>query len=108
MLKGNYLVLEKQLEIDAIKMKKEVEELELMILEIEGTIDEELKQTGRGLVEIKSRFQSSNKLQRTMCEEIWSEIIAKDWAMSVLHVCHMGILINTGLNAEKYFLPWPM
>nr|GEU36893.1 kinesin-like protein KIN-12D [Tanacetum cinerariifolium] len=106
MLMGSNSVLEKQLETDTITMKKELEELELMILEIQGTVDEELKQTGSDLVEIKSRFQSSNKLQRTICEEIWSEIIAKDWAMSVLHVCHMGILIDTvtGLNAEKSLL----
>ncbi|GJX38687.1 kinesin-like protein KIN-12D [Tanacetum coccineum] len=106
MLTGSYSVLEKQLETDTITMKKEVEELELTILEIQGTVDEELKQTGSDLVEMKSRFQDSNKIQRTMCEEIWSEIIAKDWAMSVLHVCHMGILIDTvtGLNAEKSLL----
>uniref|UniRef100_A0A0E0FDL7 Kinesin motor domain-containing protein n=1 Tax=Oryza meridionalis TaxID=40149 RepID=A0A0E0FDL7_9ORYZ len=55
---------------------------------------------------MKSKLQQFAELARTWLEENWLEIIGKDCAVSVLHLCHMGILLEriTGLNAENGFL----
>ncbi|XP_017698849.2 kinesin-like protein KIN-12F [Phoenix dactylifera] len=55
---------------------------------------------------LKAQVQHFAQSSRTWLEEIWSEIIGRDCAVSVLHLCHMGILLErlTGLNAENDFL----
>ncbi|KAF8406359.1 hypothetical protein HHK36_008446 [Tetracentron sinense] len=55
---------------------------------------------------LKSQLLHSTNLMRSCLEDIWSEIIIKDCAVSVLHLCHMGILLETvtGLNAENGLL----
>lgn len=55
---------------------------------------------------LKAQVQHFAQSARSWLEEIWSEIIGKDCAVSVLHLCHMGILLErlTGLNAENGFL----
>ncbi|KAJ6419585.1 hypothetical protein OIU84_029653 [Salix udensis] len=55
---------------------------------------------------LKALVLDSGKLVRSWLEDVWSEIIVKDSAVSVLHLCHMGILLETvtGLNAEKGLL----
>nr|XP_043618816.1 kinesin-like protein KIN-12D [Erigeron canadensis] len=99
MLKDSYSLLEKQL-------KLEVEELECMILHIQATVDEDLMAMTSGFLDVKSRFHDTNKSVQTWCEEIWSEIIAKGWAISILHVCYMGVLKESvsGFSAENSLL----
>ncbi|GMH13425.1 hypothetical protein Nepgr_015266 [Nepenthes gracilis] len=55
---------------------------------------------------IKFQFQEHMKLMLSWLEEIWSEIILKDCAVSVLHFCHMGILLEAvnGFNTENSLL----
>lgn len=55
---------------------------------------------------LKALVLDSGKLVRSWLEDVWSEIIVKDSAVSVLHLCHMGILLETvtGLNAENGLL----
>ncbi|PKU76572.1 hypothetical protein MA16_Dca001176 [Dendrobium catenatum] len=46
-------------------------------------------------------------IESRMClEEIWLDFIGKDCAASVLHLCHVGVLLEriTGLNGEICFL----
>jgi len=54
----------------------------------------------------KSHFLCSTKLIQPWLEKIWSEIISKDCAMSVLHLCHIGGLLETvtGMHAENGLL----
>ncbi|KAI3702462.1 hypothetical protein L6452_28200 [Arctium lappa] len=106
MHKENYEVLEQRFEADTMRMKKEVEELEGMILQIQSSIDEDLMPTASDFFCMKSQLRDSSKLIQSWLEDIWSEIIAKDCAVSVLRVCHMGILLQTvtGLNAENGLL----
>ncbi|CAH1450375.1 unnamed protein product [Lactuca virosa] len=97
----SYSILETQIETDTISMKKEVEEIEHMILEIQAK--------NQDLIPKPSDFDNIKSCVHEMLtwhEEIWCEIIAKDWVVSVLHVCHMGILMETlsGLNVEKSLL----
>ncbi|XP_023769643.1 kinesin-like protein KIN-12D isoform X1 [Lactuca sativa] len=98
-LKENY-------EEDIMGMKKEVRELEGMIMEIQSLVDKDLMPTVSDLFSMKSHLHDSSKLIHSWLEDIWSEIIMKDCAVSVLHVCHMGILLQTvtGLNAENGLL----
>ncbi|XP_026456859.1 kinesin-like protein KIN-12D isoform X2 [Papaver somniferum] len=55
---------------------------------------------------LKSKVVQSTSLTRSWLEDIWSEIIAKDCAVSVLHLCHVGVLLEAviGLNAENGLL----
>ncbi|KAI3509543.1 hypothetical protein L1887_24905 [Cichorium endivia] len=99
----SYSILEEEIEKDTVKMNEEVEEIESVILEIKARNQDFVKmEMGSDFYDIKSCL---NDLL-TWHEEIWCEIIAKDWAVSVLHVCHMGILMETvsGLNVEKGLL----
>ncbi|KAI3708036.1 hypothetical protein L2E82_37041 [Cichorium intybus] len=98
-LKENY-------EADIMGMKKEVGELEGMIMEIQSLVDKDLMPTVSDLFSMKSHLHDSSKLIHSWLEDIWSEIIMKDCAVSVLRVCHMGILLQTvtGLNAENSLL----
>ncbi|KAD4179211.1 hypothetical protein E3N88_27802 [Mikania micrantha] len=93
-------------ETDTKEMKKEIEELEGMIFQVHSTIDQDLMPAASNFFCIKSRIQDSSKLVQSWIEDIWSEIVAKDCAVSVLRVCHMGILLEmiTGLNAENRLL----
>ncbi|XP_020525578.1 kinesin-like protein KIN-12F isoform X2 [Amborella trichopoda] len=56
--------------------------------------------------ELRFGLLNSTNLSKSWLEDIWSEIIGKDCAVSVLHLCHMGILLQTvtGLNAEIGFI----
>ncbi|KAI3755534.1 hypothetical protein L1987_55337 [Smallanthus sonchifolius] len=93
-------------ETDTMGMKKEIEELEGMISQTHSFVDQDLMPTASELFCIKSQVQESSKLIRSWVEDIWSEIIAKDCVVSVLRVCHMGILLEmvTGINAENGLL----
>ncbi|KOM31824.1 hypothetical protein LR48_Vigan01g138000 [Vigna angularis] len=55
---------------------------------------------------LKSQCLYSTNLIQPWLEKIWSEIVFKDCAMSVLHLCHMGILLETvtGMHAENGLL----
>lgn len=95
-----------QLASDLIETKALVVELEDMIAEIQTTSNESFKFLSSDLHNLKSQSFESSKLVRPWLEDIWSEIIVKDCAVSVLHLCHMGILLETvmGLNAENGLL----
>nr|GFC24603.1 kinesin-like protein KIN-12D [Tanacetum cinerariifolium] len=98
-LKNNY-------EKDTTEMKKEVEELEGMILEIKSAIDNDLMPTASDFFCMKSQIHDSSKLIQSWVEDVSSEIIAKDCELTVLRVCHMGMLLQAvnGLNAENSLL----
>ncbi|QCD83147.1 kinesin family member 15 [Vigna unguiculata] len=55
---------------------------------------------------LKSQCLYSTNLIQPWLEKIWSEIVFKDCALSVLHLCHMGILLETvtGMHAENGLL----
>jgi len=55
---------------------------------------------------IKSSVQDAVKFMHSSLEELWSQIFMKDCALSVLHLCHMGVLVEavTGLNTENGLL----
>ncbi|KAM0008652.1 putative plus-end-directed kinesin ATPase [Helianthus debilis subsp. tardiflorus] len=95
-----------QFETDTMGMKKEIEELEGMIVQTRSIVDQDLIPIASDFFCVKSRIQDSSKLIQSWIEDIWSEIIAKDCVVSVLRVCHMGILLEmvTGLNAENGLL----
>ncbi|KAF3435686.1 hypothetical protein FNV43_RR22777 [Rhamnella rubrinervis] len=91
---------------DLIETNALVVELEDMIAEIQTTSKESFMFLSSDFHSLKSQIFDSSKLVRSWLEDIWSEIIVKDCALSVLHLCHMGILLETvmGLNAENGLL----
>ncbi|GFQ03855.1 phragmoplast orienting kinesin 2 [Phtheirospermum japonicum] len=95
-----YVNLEKQYDTDFDIMKRTLSELENVITEVKNT------SVSFDFLSVKSQFQESTESIRTLLEDVWSEIIVKDCALSVLHLCHMGILLETAnrLNAENGLL----
>ncbi|XP_011088306.1 kinesin-like protein KIN-12D [Sesamum indicum] len=102
----NYGELEKQYDTDFVTMKGMLVELEDVISEFQTTSMEEWMSVAADFRSVKSQLHDSTRSIRTLLEEVWSEIIVKDCAVSVLHLCHMGILLETanGLNAENGLL----
>lgn len=88
------------------QLVSEVVDLESVISEVKTAFKENSKLLDSDFHTIKGLLYDSSKLVRTCLEDIWSEIIVKDCAVSVLHLCHMGILLETvtGLNAENGLL----
>lgn len=101
-----YELLESQFHSNLEETRNLVQVLEDIVSKLQTSFKEELMSVVSDIHCVKSQFLHSANLTRTWLEDIWSEIIRKDCAMSVLHLCHIGILLETvtGLNAENSFL----
>ncbi|CAI9764401.1 unnamed protein product [Fraxinus pennsylvanica] len=102
----HYEKFEQQYESDIVDMKSLVLELEELVSQVQTTSIEDCKAIASDFLGMNSQLCESTRLIRSSLEEVWSEIIVKDFSMSVLHLCHMGILLETsnGLNAENGLL----
>ncbi|CAA3022560.1 kinesin KIN-12D [Olea europaea subsp. europaea] len=102
----HYDKFEQQYESDIVDMKSLVLELEEIVSQVQTTSIEDCKAIASDFLSMNSQLCESTRLIRSSLEEVWSEIIVKDFSMSVLHLCHMGILLETsnGLNAENGLL----
>ena len=98
--------LEKQLGTHLTETRDLVMEFEGIIKEVHTTCYQNFMSLGCDFHCMKSLLLNSTKLVRSWLEDVWSQIIVKDCAVSVLHLCHMGILLETvtGLNAENGLL----
>ncbi|KAG8049117.1 hypothetical protein GUJ93_ZPchr0009g510 [Zizania palustris] len=101
-----YEVMEKKFAANLLEANELVIELEDGIRHLQNLLSEKLEFVSSDVEWMKSNLQQFAELARTWLEENWLEIIGKDCAVSVLHLCHMGILLEriTGLNAENGFL----
>ncbi|KAL1192271.1 Kinesin-like protein KIN-12D [Cardamine amara subsp. amara] len=97
--------LEKLFETSLMGIGNLVEELETVVRELQDESSEALTGMANDLSDLKSCV-SETKSARVFLEDIWSEIIMKDCALSVLHLCHMGVLLETvtGINTENGLL----
>ncbi|XP_052194542.1 kinesin-like protein KIN-12D [Diospyros lotus] len=104
--KLNFENLEKQFSSDLSEMERIVLDLEGIVAEVQTTTMEDFMSTVGDFMFMNSQLQDSMKLMHSWNEVIWSEIIVKDCAVSVLHLCHIGLLLETvtGLNAENGLL----
>ncbi|PHT41986.1 hypothetical protein CQW23_20840 [Capsicum baccatum] len=102
----HYQRLENEFESDLVMMQKLVLELEDIVSQTATTSMDELMSVTSDVLIIKSQLHESIKYMRSWLEEIWSDIVVKDCSLSVLHLCHMGILLEaaTGLNVENGLL----
>ncbi|KAE8815197.1 Kinesin-like protein KIF15 [Hordeum vulgare] len=102
----NYLDMEKKLESSLLEANEVALELEDGIRCLKNLLSENLEFVSSDVKWMKSKLRQFTELARTWLEENWLEIIGKDCAVSVLHLCHMGILLEriTGLHAENGFL----
>lgn len=98
--------LEKQFGLNLIETREVVVELEGMISDLQTTFGEKFIPIAHDFQCMKSSILDSTKLVRSWLEDIWSEIIVKDCGLAVLHLCHMGILLETvtGLHTENSLL----
>ncbi|WCJ33783.1 phragmoplast orienting kinesin 2 [Euphorbia peplus] len=100
--------LEKQFGMSLMEINDLVVGLEGIIAQFQSSFTEDFMSLVNDFQYIKGLFLDSGNLVRSWLEDIWSEIIVKDCAVSVLHLCHMGILLETvtGLNAENGLLQY--
>ncbi|VFQ65808.1 unnamed protein product [Cuscuta campestris] len=95
------------------KMEKDFQMVTKQVMELEGIVSqvnsfgmEEFVSVASDFFNVKSDFHAASELMRSWIEDIWSEIIVKDFALSIFNLCHSGILLEAvnGLNAEKGLL----
>ncbi|XP_038901859.1 kinesin-like protein KIN-12D [Benincasa hispida] len=98
--------LEEHLCSNSMEIEASIVELEDIIAEVQNTVNSSFMSLASEIQSMKSLQLDSSKFVRSCFENVWSEIIVKDCAISVLHLCHMGILLETvmGLNAENGLL----
>lgn len=102
----SYQDMERKFKSSLLEAKEVALELEDGIRYMKNLLSENLEFVSSDVEWMKSKLRQFAELARTWLEENWLEIIGKDCAVSVLHLCHMGILLEriTGLNAENGFL----
>ncbi|KAK0582663.1 hypothetical protein LWI29_028296 [Acer saccharum] len=98
--------LEKQFGSNLTETGDLVVELEGLVADVQTTFRDTFGHIAHDFQCMKSELLDSTNLVRSWLDDLWSEIIVKDCAVAVLHLCHMGILLETvtGLNAENGFL----
>ncbi|XP_020232795.1 kinesin-like protein KIN-12D isoform X2 [Cajanus cajan] len=98
--------IEDLVESSLVETRDLIVKLDDVIKEVQLVMTENFWSLACDLECFKSQFLYSTKLIQPWLEKIWSEIIFKDCAMSVLHLCHMGILLETvtGMHAENGLL----
>ncbi|PKI50228.1 hypothetical protein CRG98_029301, partial [Punica granatum] len=98
--------LEEQIGLHLMETGNLFAEVEGIVAELAKTCEEKFVLLADEFCPVKSSVFDSVKLVKSWFEEIWSEIIVRDCALSSLHLCHMGILLETvtGLNAENGLL----
>ncbi|KAL6847284.1 hypothetical protein ACP4OV_023137 [Aristida adscensionis] len=106
MKEQSYELMVKNFQSSLLEANELALELEDGIRCLQDLLSEKLQFVSSDVEWMKTKLQQFAELARTWLEENWSEIIGKDCAISVLHLCHMGILLEriTGLNAENSFL----
>nr|KYP49832.1 Kinesin-like protein KIF15 [Cajanus cajan] len=99
-------LLKDLVESSLVETRDLIVKLDDVIKEVQLVMTENFWSLACDLECFKSQFLYSTKLIQPWLEKIWSEIIFKDCAMSVLHLCHMGILLETvtGMHAENGLL----
>ncbi|XP_037439555.1 kinesin-like protein KIN-12F isoform X2 [Triticum dicoccoides] len=101
-----YLDMENKFGSSLLEANEVALELEDGIRHLKNSLAENLEFVLSDIEWMKSKLQQFAELARAWLEENWLEIIGKDYAVSVLHLCHMGILSAriTGLHAENGLL----
>ncbi|XP_023641179.1 kinesin-like protein KIN-12D isoform X2 [Capsella rubella] len=97
--------LEKLFDSSLMGIGNLVEELETVVRKLQDESSVALTGMANDLSDLKSWVSEKNSA-RLYLEDIWSEIIMKDCALSVIHLCQMGILLETvtGINTENGLL----
>ncbi|KAG4401136.1 hypothetical protein AAZX31_07G192900 [Glycine max] len=98
--------IEDLVESSLVETRDLIVTLDDVIKDVQLMMTENFKSLACDLECLKSQCLYSTKLIQPWLEKIWSEIVFKDCAMSVLHLCHMGILLETvtGMHAENGLL----
>lgn len=93
-------------ESNLIETKSILALLDDVINEFQSTVKENFITVGDDFQCIKSQLSESTKQVQSWLENVWSEIVVKDCTLSVFHLCHIGILLETvtGLHTENGLL----
>ncbi|CAM0949200.1 unnamed protein product [Alopecurus aequalis] len=90
----NYQDMEKKFESSLLAANEVALELEDGIRHLKNLVSENIEIFSSDVVWMKSKLRQFAELARTWLEDIWLETIGKDCAVSVLNLCHMGILLE--------------
>ncbi|CAI8618378.1 unnamed protein product [Vicia faba] len=98
--------IEDLVESNLIETRDLVLEVDDVITEVQLAMKEIFTSLACDIECLKSQFICSTKSIQPWLEKIWSEIVNKDCAMSVLHLCHMSVLLETvtGMHAANGLL----
>lgn len=101
-----YQCMETAFEKSLMESRSFVLVLEDTLRHLQASVAENFKCITCNIDWMKLQLHHYVELAQKWLEDICLEIIGKDCAVSVLHLCHMGILLErlTGLNAENCFL----
>jgi kinesin family member 15 len=102
----NYNLMEKKFQASLLETNGLALELEEDVRLLQNLLSEKLDFVSSDVNWMKTTLQQFAELTRTWLEESWLEIIGEKNVSSVLHQCHMGVLLERimGLNAENDFL----
>ncbi|CAH9125833.1 unnamed protein product [Cuscuta epithymum] len=95
--------LEKDFQSDLSMVTMQVLDLEAILSNANSSGKEEFTSVASDFFSIKSDIHGATELMRSWIEDIWYEIILKDFSLTIFHLCHSGILLEAvnGLNADN-------
>ncbi|KAL9670442.1 hypothetical protein QQ045_007994 [Rhodiola kirilowii] len=106
MLSQQLELLEKQFEKHLADAKGAILELEDNVTQVQDQIQDDFQSLLCDFSGLKNHLMHAKNLMHSSFEDIWSELIVKDCVVSVLHLCHSGLLLETVMrkNVENCLL----
>ncbi|XP_074292924.1 kinesin-like protein KIN-12D isoform X2 [Silene latifolia] len=86
----NYL--ENQLALEASSTASLIEELQCLVSATQHASEEAVTSLTHDFYSVISQVKDALNMTRASLEEIWSENVLRDCTLSVIHLCHIGIL----------------
>ncbi|KAG4953888.1 hypothetical protein JHK87_039482 [Glycine soja] len=93
--------IENLVESSLLETRDLIVTLDDVIKDVQLTMAENFKSLACDLECLKSQCLYSTKLIQPWLEKIWSEIVFKDCAMSVLHLCHMDLQLQEEIMLQR-------
>ncbi|KAG4962819.1 hypothetical protein JHK82_039503 [Glycine max] len=93
--------IENLVESSLVETRDLIVTLDDVIKDVQLTMAENFKSLACDLECLKSQCLYSTKLIQPWLEKIWSEIVFKDCAMSVLHLCHMDLQLQEEIMLQR-------
>ncbi|KAL9238163.1 hypothetical protein vseg_012628 [Gypsophila vaccaria] len=97
----NCINLERQLVLDASEFATIIEELQGLVSATQEASEKAVMSISHEVCYVKAHLRDTLSLMHSSLEDVWSELISKDCTLSVLHLCHIGVL-SEAAKVENY------